>query len=66
MVQNEKPFSMNASRVKDFFQDSFLMAHHAAFDLGFIAYDFEQTHISFPENPVLCTSLLSQEIDSRV
>lgn len=64
MVALEEPFSTRLSDVHQFFQGSYLMAHHAAFDLGFIAYDFEMRGMSAPENAVLCTSLLSQKLIS--
>ncbi len=62
MVANEKPFIEQLDRVMKFFEGSFLMAHHAAFDMGFLAVDIENRALPFPLNPVLCTSLLSQKL----
>lgn len=48
--------------IADFFKGAVLLAHHAPFDLGFLAVDFEKYAIPFPTEPVLCTSLLSRKI----
>lgn len=44
-----------------FVGDSYLVAHHAPFDLGFLAPEFERARLAFPKNPVLCSSLLSRK-----
>lgn len=46
-------------RFRDFIEGSIMVAHHAPFDMGFLAYEFEKYGLSFPMPPVLCTSLLS-------
>ena len=38
------------------------MAHHAAFDMGFMAVDYEKYGLTFPLHPVLCTSLLARKL----
>lgn len=49
-----------------FIQDGFVVAHHAPFDLGFLAWEFEKARLSLPTNPVFCTSLLSRHINADV
>lgn len=46
----------------DFVGEGFLLAHHAPFDMGFLAVDFERLKIKFPHNPVFCTSLLARKL----
>lgn len=41
--------------------DAIPLAHHAPFDLGFVALDFEKHALPFPKSPVLCTSLLARK-----
>lgn len=48
--------------IYDFFKDSIVMAHHAPFDMGFIAYEFEKAQLPWPKDPVICTSLLSRKV----
>lgn len=38
-----------------------LIAHHAPFDLGFIAPEFEKAGLSLPQPQVFCSSLLSRK-----
>lgn len=45
-----------------FIDGSILLAHHAPFDLGFLAYEFENYNIPLPTPPVVCTSLLSRKV----
>jgi DNA polymerase-3 subunit epsilon len=44
-----------------FLGDAVPLAHHAPFDLGFVAMDFEKHALPFPEAPVLCSSLLARK-----
>jgi DNA polymerase III epsilon subunit-like protein len=44
-----------------FIEGSVLAAHHAAFDLGFLAIEIEKT-MTLPSNPVICSSLLSRQM----
>lgn len=50
----------------DFIGDGFLLAHHAPFDLGFLAWEFEKARMLLPSRPVFCTSLLSRAINADV
>ncbi len=45
-----------------FIQGSVCLAHHAPFDLGFISVDLESAGLPTPEEPVVCTSLLSRKM----
>ncbi|MBX3021130.1 MAG: 3'-5' exoribonuclease [Bdellovibrionales bacterium] len=49
-----------------FISDGVLIAHHAPFDLGFLAWEFEKASMQLPSNPVFCTSLLSRAINFNV
>lgn len=52
-------------KIKDihsFLSDSYLMAHHAPFDVGFLALEFEKAGLPFLHRKVLCTSLLSRSL----
>jgi DNA polymerase III subunit epsilon len=54
-----------STKIKDlhaFFQDSILIAHHAPFDLGFVAVEFERAGLRLPSLPVICSSLLSRKL----
>ncbi len=62
MVSTAPQMSEKVREIQKFFEGSLLIAHHAAFDLGFLAYDFERNLIPFPAEPVLCSSLLSQKL----
>lgn len=62
MVQNCEPMSSKIAEVGNFFSDSVLFAHHAPFDMGFLAYEFEKANVPFPSGPILCTSLLSRKL----
>lgn len=45
-----------------FVADGYLLAHHAPFDLGFLTWEYEKNSIPLPQNPVICTSLLSRQV----
>lgn len=49
-------------RFCEFIDGSILLAHHAPFDLGFLAIDIEKHHLVFPNNIHLCSSLLSRAL----
>lgn len=61
-VADKQPISESIARIYDFFKDSILMAHHAPFDMGFMAYEFEKAGLPWLETPVVCTSLLSRKV----
>ena len=49
-----------------FISDGFVIAHHAPFDLGFLAWEFEKARLTLPMLPAICTSLLSRHINANV
>ena len=54
-----------ASQISGFCQfidGTILLAHHAPFDLGFIALAIEKNNLQFPNNLNLCSSLLSRTL----
>lgn len=61
MVANAPLISEHIVEIRDFFKDAVVMAHHAPFDLGFMAIEFEKAGLSLPSEPALCTSLLSRK-----
>lgn len=62
MVAEAPLMAEKIQSIKDFFEGSILMAHHAPFDMGFIGADFEKYKIQMPFDPVICTSLLARKI----
>ncbi|AZZ35826.1 exonuclease [Bdellovibrio sp. qaytius] len=46
----------------EFIQDSILIAHHAPFDLGFVAIEIEKAGLVFPNNVHFCSSLISRAL----
>lgn len=62
MVENAPPIGDKLHEFYKFIQGSVLTAHHAPFDLGFLAYDFEKLNIHVEDQPVVCTSLLSRAL----
>jgi exonuclease, DNA polymerase III, epsilon subunit family len=61
MVQTAPFISEKIREIHNFFKGSVVMAHHAPFDMGFISVDFEKAQLPLPEEPALCTSLLSRK-----
>ncbi|MCC7404368.1 MAG: exonuclease [Bdellovibrionales bacterium] len=45
-----------------FLGDAVPVAHHAPFDMGFLAIEFEAQRLPLPTTPTLCTSLLSRAV----
>ncbi len=62
MVENEPPIADRIHAFYEFVKDGVMMAHHAPFDMGFLAWDFEQSSLLPLSTPVLCTSLLSRNL----
>jgi DNA polymerase-3 subunit epsilon len=44
-----------------FIGEAYLIAHHAPFDLGFIAPEFERERLPLPKNSAFCSSLMSRK-----
>ena len=60
MVASAPAMSEVLPKFKEYVGSSILVGHHSAFDIGFLAFDFERLGISFPKGKVLCSSLLSR------
>jgi len=45
-----------------FLKGAVTIAHHAPFDLGFVAPEFEEGGLPLPDEPALCTSLLGRKL----
>lgn len=45
-----------------FVEGCLIVAHHAPFDVGFLAWELEKRGITFPELPAACTSLMSRKL----
>lgn len=50
------------SQIHSFLKHSVVVAHHSPFDVGFLVYDFEKSHLNLPSSPILCSSLLSRKL----
>ncbi|HPI40742.1 MAG TPA: exonuclease domain-containing protein [Pseudobdellovibrionaceae bacterium] len=61
MLESEPPLVESLPRILKFIESSVLVAHHAPFDLGFMAYALEEAGYDIPDQPALCTSLLSRK-----
>lgn len=62
MVENAPPIGPQIEAFHKFLSDGYLIAHHAPFDMGFLAWEFEKARLMLPSKPVFCTSLLSRQI----
>ena len=62
MVQDSPKMSTQILSFCDFIDNSILIAHHAPFDLGFVAIDIESNNIKFPNTLNLCSSLISRAL----
>lgn len=62
MVEGKPAAREVAREIGEFFKNSVLMAHHAPFDMGFVAVMFEEAQLPLPQEPVLCTSLLARKL----
>ncbi len=62
MVADAPLISEKLQEIRDFLEGSILLAHHAPFDMGFMAYEFEKSKILLPHYPAICTSLLARNV----
>ncbi|MDX9730431.1 MAG: 3'-5' exonuclease [Bdellovibrionales bacterium] len=60
MVASAPPIKDVLPGFVEFIRGSVLLAHHAQFDLGFVAAALEDAGLSLPPEPTVCTSLLAQ------
>lgn len=66
MVEGAPLLQDKLAEFRAFIDDGFVLAHHAPFDLGFLAWEFEKARMLLPSNPAFCTSLLSRAINADV
>ncbi|MBL7544882.1 MAG: exonuclease [Bdellovibrionaceae bacterium] len=62
MVANSPLIGQHIQAIKNFMIDAIPVAHHAPFDMGFLAVEFERARMKTPNLPVICTSLLSRRL----
>lgn len=62
MVENAPLISEKLHDFYKFIQGSVIAAHHAPFDIGFLAYEFEKNNIYVDSQPIVCTSLISRAL----
>ncbi|MEN0060480.1 MAG: exonuclease domain-containing protein [Bdellovibrio sp.] len=62
MVQDAPAMGEKIREIHEFFKGSIVLAHHAPFDMGFLALEFEKAFLPLPVEPALCTSLLSRKL----
>ncbi len=60
MVADAPPIADVLPEFLKFISGSVLLAHHAQFDLGFVAAALEDCKLDLPLAPTICTSLLAQ------
>lgn len=65
-LATERPASEVAQQVWDFFDADIYVAHHAPFDIGFMAPFFEKQGLLLPKGLGLCTSLLGRKLIHNV
>lgn len=66
MVADAPALSERLAEFHAFIGDGFVVAHHAPFDMGFLAWEFEKAAMPLPPMPGFCTSLLSRNLNSAV
>ena len=62
MVENAPKVGEVIGDFREFIEGSVCIAHHAPFDLGFVAPEFEEVGLELPQEPALCTSLLGRKL----
>lgn len=62
MVQAAPRIEEKINEFYQFIEGAILIAHHAPFDMGFLAVEFEKAHLPLPTRNVICTSLLSRKV----
>lgn len=66
MVETAPALAEKLADLHKFIGKSYVLAHHAPFDLGFLAWEFEKAGLGLPPAPAFCTSLLSRNINFDV
>lgn len=66
MVENAPVVADKLADFHKFIDGTFVLAHHAPFDMGFLTWEFEKARLLLPKLPVFCTSLLSRHLNANV
>lgn len=66
MVENSPVLDAKIHEFHKFIGNNIIIAHHAPFDLGFLAWEFEKRQMLLPNQQALCTSLLSRHLNANV
>ena len=66
MVESAPAIEERLAEFHKFISDGFVFAHMAAFDLGFLTWEFEKARLPLPQYPAFCTSFLSRNINANV
>lgn len=66
MVESAPVIEDRLAEFHEFIKDGFVLAHHAPFDLGFLAWEFEKARMLLPDRPAFCTSLISRALNADV
>lgn len=66
MVEDAPVLAEKLGEFHKFIQNSYVLAHHAPFDMGFLAWEFEKAMLGLPKNDVFCTSLISRAMNFNV
>ncbi|OFZ10769.1 MAG: hypothetical protein A2Z20_00815 [Bdellovibrionales bacterium RBG_16_40_8] len=61
MLVGAPKIAQGIKQLSNFIGDAYMIAHHAPFDMGFLAPEFERINLPLPKNPVFCSSLLSRK-----
>lgn len=61
MLEGAPEMSSAIAKFYEFMTDGYAVAHHAPFDLGFLAIEIERAKLMLPKRPAFCTSLLSRK-----
>lgn len=61
MVAEAPPVEKVVHQFYKFIEGTVVVAHHAPFDLGFMAWEFESANLNLPKTPALCTAILSRK-----
>ncbi len=62
MVATAPAIREKVPEFREFVGSDILVAHHSPFDMGFLVVEFERCHLPLPEEPVLCSSLISRKV----
>lgn len=62
MVESAPKIAERIAEIRAQFDGAVGVAHHAPFDLGFLALEFERAKIALPTAPVICSSLLARKV----